>query len=51
MTEISITLPVAGLLAGTAAALAWAVRVLWQLDRRVLRLETHLNLDSKESVP
>jgi hypothetical protein len=50
-SDIVVSLPVATLIAGTAACLVWTVRILWQLDRRVLRVETHLNIDAKESTP
>jgi len=31
-------------LSGTAACLVWTVRVLWHLDRRVVRIEEHFKI-------
>ena len=30
---------------------AWTVRTLWRLDRRLVRVETHLKLDQAEGAP
>ena len=38
------------LLSGTAGALVWAVRTLWRLDRRMVRVETKLGLIDERTV-
>lgn len=50
MTEVSLTLPIVLLLSATAAALVWVVRVLWQLDRRIVKIEARLGLKG-ETLP
>ena len=36
-------------LTGTATALTWTVRMLWTIDRRVVRMEEHLNLNQRST--
>lgn len=36
------------LISATAGALAWTVKTLWRLDRRIVRIETKLGLQESE---
>ncbi len=50
MSEAFATIGIAAL-TGCCACVVWAVRVLWQLDRRIVRLEVKAGFNPSEGVP